>query len=213
LPSQTSSPTRSPSLRPTNSRMPTQQPSNDPSLFPSLVPSVGPSIEPSMFPQWPSLIPTLDPSSVVTSDDSASPSSKTSQSPYYYPLFENNAFPFNYNPYDANFGPGQPSLLNFTYNETIPVASNSSSSNVMNQTRTRIMNYTKYEGNGWESVRESYESNYWKEFDMQRTLENRCSSDPWRRQSPIDLCPTAVNSECFEHHQIRNRVSRIMMRH
>jgi hypothetical protein len=217
LPSQTALPTWSPSFRPTMSSMPTTQPSNYPSGLPSLEPSMGPSMDPSTEPSMePSTEPSMEPSMFPQEEAVRQPSFVTplptaSQSPYY-PLVGNNfTYDFNYNPNDASFGPGQPSLQTYTYNDTISLVSNNSTGGtvVLNQTVTRIMNYTKYEGNGWESVRDSYESNYWKEFDMQRTLDNRCFSDPWRRQSPIDLCPTVVNSECFEHHQIRNRVSRM----
>jgi len=153
----------------------------------------------------------VNPSPIVTNDASYpswSPSENRSSYYYnYYPLPENTDISFNYNANDVNFGPGRPLLANFTYNETITVPSISANGTTtfLNETRTRIMNYTNYEGNGWVSVRDSYEEKYWREFDMQRTLDNRCSSGPWRTQSPIDLCPTAVNSKCFEHHQIRNR--------
>ena len=92
-------------------------------------------------------------------------------------------------------------------NTTTTTHVNETINKVMNKTITKSFEYTEYEGNSWTSVKPYEEKQYWKEFNMQRTLRNRCASNPWRKQSPIDLCETHVNTECLEHHQIRNRVS------
>ena len=212
IPSQTQTPSFSPSSWP--SRVPSQKPSKHPSFVPSMQPSMS-------FSSQPTQSPTTNPSYSITDSPSDTPTN-VHTAPFhnsYYPIDhedphlnyyipDNNASYFNYNPYDPYFGPGLPSTEKFIYNETTVIVRNDNNSTVL-LNETKVMNYTKYQGNRWEFVRGSDESKYWEQFDMQRTLENRCSSDPWRKQSPIDLCPNIVNAECFEHHQIRIRVSAI----
>ena len=79
-------------------------------------------------------------------------------------------------------------------------------------TKLAGMNYTHYEGNAWAKVNESPEFKYWDRFDgLDRNLRNKCDSKPNRKQSPIDLCEDIVNAKCFEHHQIRSRVSKLKL--
>ena len=97
------------------------------------------------------------------------------------------------------------SLNNTTVTTTSYV--NQTYDTIVNQTILKSIPYSEYEGNSWTNVKDSTEHQYWNEFGMNRTLVNRCNSSPRRTQSPIDLCETHINTECLEHHQIRNRVS------
>ena len=203
-PTFTSRPSVSPTLSPSQSQYPSVLPtalptSNQPSYSPSssslptILPTAAPSNQPSYAPSA-SMSPSASPTNAEfpTEIPSGIPSMKPKEDISY----------FNYNPFDEDFGPGRPSLESYIYNDTII-------DNNLAMSDTKTMNYTKYSGNAWESVRNTLEYKYWAEFDMDRTLGNRCASDPWRSQSPIDLCPDVVNAECFEHHQTRNRVSTI----
>lgn len=198
-PSTTSIPTQIPSSMPSSSptSQPTLNPSNSPSSLPSKSkqPSQSPSIStrPSNVPST-SIIPSTLPSS--SSEPSNVPSTQyihaiVPPKPSYY---------FSYNPRDLNHGPGKARLKNYTFSEVI-------SSGPWTIVQNKTINYTEYEENAWESVKHSLERDYWSTFSLNRTLDNRCGSDPGRKQSPIDLCPSHVNYKCYEHHQIRNRVS------
>lgn len=192
----------------------TNEPSSQPSSQPTFTswPSISPTLSPSQS-QYPSVLPTALPTSNQPSyapSTSMSPSASPtvaevptevpSEIPSMKPI-EDISY-FNYNPFDEDYGPGQPSLDSYNYNDT-------TIENNLAMSDTKTMNYTRYSENAWESVRNTLEYKYWAEFDMDRTLGNRCASDPWRSQSPIDLCPDVVNAKCFEHHQARNRVSAI----
>ena len=203
-PSFTSQPSVSPTSSPSQSQYPSvlptvlptsNQPSSLPSSLPTILPTAAPSNQPSYSPSA-SMSPSAPPTNTEfpTEVPSGIPSMKPKKDMSY----------FNYNPFDENYGPGQPSLESYIYNET-------SIGNSLTMSNTKTTNYTRYSGNAWESVRNSFEYKYWAEFDMNRTLGNRCASDPRRSQSPIDLCPDVVNAECFEHHQARNRVSNLII--
>ncbi len=162
------------------------------SLHPSFLPSHVPSVAPTARPSDASLtrVPVeeypIDVPNVTDSDDGH--------------LTE--AY-FNYNPHDINFGPGIATDLVHEYTMTNP--------DNTNETITKEMKYKFFNSNGWSSVHNSYEYKYWKDFEgMDRAMGNKCEGGPTKKQSPIDLCETHVNAECFEHHQIRNRVSRCM---
>ena len=210
----------SPSLIPTLS--PTFSPSDYPSLHPTIVhssiPSVSLSNRPSFYPTLlPTLVPSLDPTNVPTTSFTSSPIED-------YPLgdvptgdiYEPSSIGyFNYNPNDDKYGPGQKRQKTWYYNVTSKSSmdddnNNDDDNHIVMENENIIMKsfeYLDYEGNTWIDVKNNEEYYYWQNFDMNRTLGNRCSSDPKRKQSPIDLCETHVNSECLEHHQIRNRVS------
>lgn len=230
-----SSPTKEASLSPsyqpssTPSKFPTLQPSVNPTLIPSMKPTLSPSFLPSNIPSsLPTSTPSKVPSSLPTTVPSTYPTQYLSNMPsispltlspsLFYPIGQMPDFDdpqsrsyFNYNPYDIHYGPGNATLKMNSYNESKEsseiVQTESKNMTKKNTTVTKSYEYIDYEGNTWSSVRNSKEYDYWKEFDMNRTLGNRCNSNPWRRQSPIDLCETHVNTGCLEHHQIRNRVS------
>jgi len=198
-------PTKDPSIQPSShptllpSSSPSLSPISSPSTFPTIAPSGEPSASPSNTSSVPSFMPTIRPSEGEMSSITASPSE-------LYPIEvpdpsnETSSY-FNYNPSDANFGPGRPLPQTHIFNETV-------TSDNSTLTYTQMLNYTSYEGNTWDSVAgDSLESEYWSTFEMGRTTRNKCESSPTKKQSPIDVCSDYVNTECFEHHQIRNRVS------
>lgn len=220
------SPSVAPSIEP--SKSPTINPSLTPSLEPSLKPSFKPSLEHSLKPSFkPSNAPSNNPSSYPSSIPSLSP--VTSSPAAVYPLGDtpNITDPisrsyFNYNPFDEMYGPGQLFQTLYYYNETkseitaamkekigttnINATNTHSTFEPGTKTILKSMEYNDYQGNTWDTVRDSLEYQYWNKFEMGRTLSNRCALSPTRTQSPIDLCETHVNMECLEHHQIRNRV-------
>ena len=191
----TKEPSSQPTIYPTYTSKPSVLPSPLPthSQYPSASPTILPSNQPSYSPSV-SVIPSAIPSNVHSTKPSIQPAVAVPKTEVELPYF-------NYNPYDERFGPGQPSVETYIYNESGRIISSDSS-----MSHTNTMNYTRYSRNAWGSVRNSLEYNYWSAFDMNRTLGNRCASDPWRKQSPIDVCPDVVNAECFEHHQVRNMV-------
>lgn len=132
--------------------------------------------------------PTNSPTSFRTASPSANPYPENpvpSSPPSSY---------FNYDPSKSNpYGPGYPELQKY------------------NETTLAVM----YENNGWAQtgVPDDF---YWDEFDDERGFgpwrgvlgvrspeRNRC--DRIGDQSPIDIRPSGA--ECYEHHQIRIRVS------
>ncbi len=216
------------------SQAPSEVPSSSPSLYPSSIPTSQPSIS---FSNNPSYLPSISPTAFHSSEPSNMPSMVPSIQPPVYPSIEPSIPPytsspielyplgyvpdiddpvstayFNYNPNDINYGPGLPRENIYYYNETqeeIIVIDRELMTT--NKTITKNYTYVEYEGNAWSNVKDPYEENYWEKFHLNRTFGNRCSSsDPKRTQSPIDLCESHVNSECYEHHQIRNRVSLLM---
>ena len=215
--SPTFSPSDYPSLHPTivHSTIPSVSLSNRPSFYPTLLPTLVPSLDPTLLP---TLVPSLDPTNVPTTSFTSSPIED-------YPLGDvptgdinepsSNGY-FNYNPNDDKYGPGQKRQKTWYYNVTSKSSmddddnNNDDDNHIAMENENIIMKsfeYLDYEGNTWIDVKNNEEYYYWQNFDMNRTLGNRCSSVPKRKQSPIDLCETHVNSECLEHHQIRNRVS------
>lgn len=198
-------PSLQPSLQPTV--LPSLQPSSQPTLLPSSLPSLLPTSSPSIFPTYtPSIQPSLYPSIEPTSGPSAQATLPNTGSPSeFYPIdvpdLGNGTYAyFNYDPFDTNFGPGTPIQRSYVHNETVTNGN-------FTLTYTRTINYTSYDQNAWALMNDSLEGKYWDTFETDRTLRNKCDSSPTRQQSPIDLCGNYVNAECFEHHQIRNRVS------
>lgn len=161
---------------------------SQPSYYPTGIISTKPSHSPSLS-YFPSFIPSIDPSkSLLPSSQYAEgfvPNATGAQAESF----------FNYNPMDTNFGPGQVMEKSFVYSEIDPIT---------NETIFKNVTYLDYEGNAWVNNRKSDNYAYWESFKTNRTLDNRCNSDPSRQQSPIDLCDEFVNAQCFEHHQIRN---------
>ena len=220
-------PTVSPSELPTltssgqPSISPTHSPSEEPSMAASQSPSKSPTIAPTQSSNDPSFRASTQPTHLPSSQPSILPSGTPSflpSSPNPYPIdvpdpLDSNAISyFNYNPNDVHFGPGkalnQTYLLNITFGANDRSKDSAANANAnANTTHEFLVNYTNYKGNTWDSVRDNLEYEYWKDFGMNRTMKTKCKSDPWRKQSPIDLCDDFVNSKCFEHHQIRNRVS------
>jgi hypothetical protein len=118
---------------------------------------------------------------------------------------------FNYDPADLEHGPGL--SVNQTYVTEVNMVEYEGNRNDLmkntahNQSENKTFFYIDYQNSAWSNVKYNLERRYWEEFNMNRTMVNRCQSTPDRKQSPIDLCETHVNSDCKEHHQIRNRVS------
>jgi hypothetical protein len=83
---------------------------------------------------------------------------------------------FNYDPNDAEFGPGIKQEIN-------------------------QRGGSHFVRNGWKNVVGNTEYIRWKELSPthNRSLENKCSLD--NGQSPIDLCEKYINTDCVEHHQ------------
>jgi len=162
----------------------TSQPSDFPTRMISTAPSYSPSLSHS-----PSESPSSNPSrSLMPSSQYAEgffPNASEAQAESF----------FNYNPKDADFGPGQAKEKYYEY---------SAKDLFTNETVVKNITYLDYEGNAWVSNQSSDNYFYWKSFSTNRTLDNRCNSSPDRQQSPIDLCNEYVNAQCFEHHQIRN---------
>ena len=215
-------PSQSPSSFPTvtASNSPSSSPSNLPSILPTNQPSPIPSIPPSNSPSnLPSMLPSNQPSPIPSPTPTIpEPVAMTASPVDDYPIHVPNVSEavisyFNYNPFDENYGPGQPMNQTHTWNETettMNATMQAPDSTAAAQLTNHAMNYTFFEGNAWGKVVNPPEEQYWTKFDMGRTLGNRCENDAWRRQSPIDLCGHVVNAECLEHHQIRNRVSGCM---
>ena len=191
-------------LRFTNSPSagPSGVPSISPSMMPSLTPSAPPTRTPSVSPK-PSPSPSVSPSRAPTRSPSIEPTEEPTASPTSSPTMER--FPpndppsdpgdtyFNYDDArDASWGPGDPELVRH------------------NATYFKIV----YKNNGWGS-RNPPENWYWNEFDEygfgpwsgmlapKNPKRNRC--EKIGKQSPIDIRDNG--GECFEHHQIRTRVS------
>ncbi len=230
-------PTSQPSMTPT--LLPSLDPTPSPSLLSSDIPSLFPSLSPSMDPtQFPSNIPSLptltsSPTELFPLGEAPRLDEPRSRSYFNYDPFDVNYGPGQATPKVYHYNETKEetiliheernvttwtlenitdattkttSLVNLTKVQTILKATKST----RNITIPKSLEYTYYDGNTWSSVRNSQEHQYWKDFNMNRTLGNRCDSKPWRKQSPIDLCEVHVNSKCGEHHQIRNRVSDIL---
>lgn len=168
---------------------------SNPSSTPTKVPTLKPSSQDSY-------VPTV--SSIPSITRSYYPSISLMPSDHYRHGYVPNASDtesfsyFNYNPKDSYYGPGVAIEKLLEYNSVDPETNN---------TLYKNMTYLEYRGNSWSNRINGAEYSYWRGFDINRTLQNRCQSDPWRKQSPIDLCEDYVNAECYEHHQIRNVVS------
>ncbi len=224
-------PSASPSIQPSDqpSSLPSLIPSNQPSLFHSNVPSNQPS---RFHSNTPSLMPlTLSPTSIYPLGDVPDINDAASRAYFNYNPNDLNYGPgkpqktiYRYNETEettittyideivettwmlknvTNTTTNETSLVNTTKTRyrSKPVRT------IQNKTIEKSFEYTEYQNNTWTNVRNSFEYQYWENFNMSRTLGNRCNSNPWRTQSPIDLCETHVNTKCSEHHQIRNRVS------
>jgi hypothetical protein len=196
----TSSPSAGPSGIPSDSPslLPTSIPSSLPSLLPSmsLMPSIPPSISPTSVPSIsPTAVPTATPSIYPTGDPSESPTNSPTHErfPPNDPPVDAGASYFNYDgEQGALWGPGYPQLVRH------------------NETYIKV----EYQNNAW-GTREPPEDWYWNEFDEygygpwggilanKNPRRNRC--ERFGRQSPIDIRENY--GECFEHHQIRTRVS------
>lgn len=170
---------------PSNEPPSTSEPSISPSSVPMITsrPTDRPSHSPSMRPSSsPSVGPSMSIPTPSPTLDEFAPNPAPSNPPNAY---------FNYNP-NSPYGPGDPQMV--YHNAT--------------------MNKVQYFSNGWEST--VYPNNgYWHEFGAngfgpwQSVLarhdvsRNQCGNVG--RQSPIDVRDSGA--ECFEHHQIRSRVS------
>ena len=222
----TERPTLQPSLYP--SLLPSTKPIPTPSSSPSVLPSTRPTQYPSNAPSIPPL--TFSPTQSYRPGDVPAFDDPHSISYFNYNPYDKNFGPgkgvevvYKYNEtsqkievvYESrnetswilqnitNSTSNYTSLVNTTFVETITTKIQKTK----NTTITKSYVYKIFEDNAWSTVRNSREFDYWKDFHMNRTLGNRCASTPRRTQSPIDLCETHVNTECHEHHQIRNRVS------
>ena len=162
-----------------------------PSMSPTRLPGMQPTISPTVTPRPPGPPPTMKPSFSPSTSPSTMPTSSPTLdefAPNPVPSNPPNTY-FNYDP-SSPYGPGNPQV----------VYHNAS------------MNKVQYFSNGWESVESD---GYWNEFGdngfgpWQGTLSrhelsrNRCGNIG--KQSPIDVVSTRAS--CFEHHQIRSRVS------
>ena len=161
---------------------------SQPSYYPTRIASMEPSHSPSLS-YFPSIAPSNQPS------ESLMPSSQYDEG--FIPNITDTLAEsfFNYNPEDTNFGPGQVVEKLHELSRKDPIT---------NATIFNNITYLDYEGNNWINNRNSDNYFYWESLKTNRTLDNRCYSDPSRQQSPIDLCDEFVNTQCFEHHQIRN---------
>lgn len=223
-------PTKRPSLQPSSypSLLPSMKPIFIPSSSPSSMPSTRPTPYPSNVPSIPPL--TSSPTQFYLPGNLPALDDPHSISYFNYNPYDENFGPgkamevvYNHNEtsqeiqnvYESrnettwilqnitNSTTNHTSWVNTTFVETIMTKIQKTK----NITITKSYEYKNFEDNAWSTVRNSREYEYWKDFNMNRTLGNRCASTPKRTQSPIDLCETHVNTECHEHHQIRNRVS------
>lgn len=177
----TASPLMPPTLLPSASPS-TSEPSKQPTPAQTVTPRPT-SRPPSMSPSFaPCSAPSMTPTSSPTLDEFA-PNPAPSNAPSTY---------FNYDP-TSPYGPGNPQL----------VYHNSS------------LNKVVYFSNGWESAAGD---GYWKEFDdngfgpwqgvLSRHQLSKSHCGNVGKQSPIDV--KSNGAECYEHHQIRSRVSLYM---
>jgi len=222
LPSQSpsSKPSNEPSQFPTSNPSigPSNEPSRSPSRFPSSIPSNSPSIAPAtespiaFYPlgYTPDLSQNENRSYFnYNPNDGDNGPGQPNQNLYYFNDTEEETFYVLHEKVITSWETtnvtsnitNTTSLVNTTKHQYV----NETVMNVINKTTTKSYEYTEYIENGWTTVKKSNEYNYWEIFDMNRTLGNRCGSEPWRTQSPIDLCDTHVTTECKEHHQIRTR--------
>ena len=203
------SPSTSPSKSPSN---PSSVPSSKPTRFPGLVPTI---MTPTSI-QHPSKLTSFDPPARIYEIPSSEPNKRTVGGfiSGKKPMNQDIVHFFNYDPTDLDHGPGSPMNRTYVFSENT-VENEGFKSDVIDlmknkvhsRTGNRTFSFLDYQNSAWSTVKDNLERRYWEEFKMNRTLVNRCQSTPNRLQSPIDLCETYVNSECKEHHQIRNRVS------
>ena len=141
-----------------------------------------PSNEPSSQPSI-----SLKPSNMPTTTPTNLPSSQPSNFPSIRPTTNPSAYPTD------TFRPSSFPTMIPTFNPTHDKPSSSFSYNP----------YAKYGPKNWDRV--NVGNNEYKEFQKINVSKNQCDSGG---QSPIDL---HHNAKCVEHHQIRTRVSKLLL--